>query len=297
MKKTILSFILALSVGFSFGQSELKIWQDFQAITLDQDTFRLAQFFEENPSKKVAIEFYFSDSPLCKETSPVINDMYERFGNNEGDLFFLSVNAADSIERTEWYRDTLNIDIPMVPGLIQTDTSALQFVSGDSISQLFQIQSYPTFIMLQKEVRHYPADTVYTYDADSVITDTTYIAASYRNIILQDIWPLPDADSLYNFLEFHLYDPSGLNDIDYSKKSFSVYPNPTSDYLNILSSEIEGEFEIDILDLSGKLLFSKQDRLQLNEAYQINQLPLKRGLYILRLRNQKESYSEKLIIQ
>jgi len=85
--------------------------------------------------------------------------------------------------------------------------------------------------------------------------------------------------------------------LDHSKKSFSVYPNPTSDYLNILSSELEGEFEIDILDLSGKLLFSKQSRLQLNEAYQINQMHLNRGVYILRLRNQTESYSEKLIIQ
>jgi len=281
MKKTLLSFVLIITTLFVYSQTPLKYYQDFEAITLDQDTFSISNFFENNPGKKVALEFFYADNYLCKETSILINEMYERFGSNEGDLYFLSINVADDSATTAWYRDSLELNIPMVAGQL----------GGDYIDSLYQIESYPTFIMIQSEARYYEEDSVFSEN------DTTIIAAHFRNIILQDIWPLPDADSLYNFLEFHLYDPSGVNDLDHSKKSFSVYPNPTSDYLNILSSELEGEFEIDILDLSGKLLFSKQGRLQLNEAYQINQMHLNRGVYILKLRNQTESYSEKLIIQ
>lgn len=281
MKKTLLSFIFTITAIVVFSQTPLRYYQDFEAVTLEQDSFSIRDFFEENPYKKVAIEFFYADNYLCKETSVLINEMYERFGSNEGDLFFLSVNVSDDSATTAWYRDSLELNIPMVAGQL----------GGDHIDSLYQIESYPTFIMIQSEARYYEEDSVFSDD------DTTIIAAHFRNIILQDIWPLPDADSLYKLLDFHLYDPSGVDDIDYSRKSFSIYPNPTKDYFNIFSSEIEGEIQIDVLDISGKLLFSKQDRINLNEAYQINQIPLKRGVYILRLSNQKEFYSEKLIIQ
>jgi len=234
MKKTLLSFVFIFSVLFSFGQSLADTAKYFDVLTIDNERFSLEEFWNENPLKKVAIEFYYSDSPLCKETSPVIDSVYKKFGSNQG----------------------------------------------------------------EKDIRHYPTDTIYTYGADSAITDTLIIPESNRNIILQDIWPLPNADSLFKLLDYHLNDATGIEEFEKSKSSqFTIYPNPANDQISILPSNTEGLFDIDILDISGKLLGTQRKILSLSAPQYISISDLKRGLYIVRIRNEKGYWSKKLIIE
>lgn len=116
MKKTLLSFVFIFSLFAAYSQCQVDTAYQFEVVTINQDTFNLNEFWAENPDKMVALEFFFADSPLCRETSPMINEAYKRMGCNEHDVFFLSVNVSDDITTTMHYRDTLNLDLPMVSG-------------------------------------------------------------------------------------------------------------------------------------------------------------------------------------
>lgn len=65
-------------------------------------------------------------------------------------------------------------------------------------------------------------------------------------------------------------------------KNLSTYPNPTVDVVNVKVSGLgEGQFNLSLFDIAGKLV--KQERVSLTEdgVYQINLSELQRGVYLL----------------
>ncbi len=72
---------------------------------------------------------------------------------------------------------------------------------------------------------------------------------------------------------------------------FTIYPNPTSDYIS-LSFEEEGEKELKILDLNGKLLYSLKDTGK-DAHLDMRQLP--NGIYTLSILKGQRSFSKKIV--
>ena len=71
-----------------------------------------------------------------------------------------------------------------------------------------------------------------------------------------------------------LYLTNTLNTIENDKLYFTVYPNPTVDFLNVRVDNYDGDFEV--FDLSGKLLIKTSDK-------SIDVSFLNSGQYILRV--------------
>lgn len=67
---------------------------------------------------------------------------------------------------------------------------------------------------------------------------------------------------------------------DLQPVSFTVYPNPVQDYLNINTAN-KDEYTINVYDISGKKLYSTQG----SELVQISLENYGSGVYILELRN------------
>ena len=67
---------------------------------------------------------------------------------------------------------------------------------------------------------------------------------------------------------------------------FKVYPNPTSDKVNIVFEEIpNGKMQIQIFDITGRLVGSKEINNQSNITFYLNDL--KKGVYILNIKSEQ----------
>ena len=72
-------------------------------------------------------------------------------------------------------------------------------------------------------------------------------------------------------------DVSLLSTEDFNKTSLSIYPNPTTDVINI--QNLKGEYSYSVYDVAGKLLLNKTNAI----STQIDISTLNKGLYLLEL--------------
>ncbi len=88
---------------------------------------------------------------------------------------------------------------------------------------------------------------------------------------------------------------TSLNEIE-KKMPFKVFPNPFFENVNILL-EKEGEFEISLFDMHGKLIKrgNHSGRGVLN--WDVNALLLENGFYFLEVRNERNIWRKKLVFQ
>jgi len=75
---------------------------------------------------------------------------------------------------------------------------------------------------------------------------------------------------------------------------FSVNPNPFNDRLNIVFNNGDGKRKIILSDLSGKILEKKESS---HGTFTINTHNLRQGLYLLQVKDGKESYTAKVVKQ
>ncbi|MCD9853154.1 T9SS type A sorting domain-containing protein [Epilithonimonas sp. JDS] len=87
-----------------------------------------------------------------------------------------------------------------------------------------------------------------------------------------------------------------LNTGEVIKNSINIYPNPTSDKINIsINHQYSKEFTISISDMAGKSVYNQSFKNR-NEL-SIDAKGFTKGIYILNLKNQKQNYTQKIIIQ
>jgi hypothetical protein len=67
-------------------------------------------------------------------------------------------------------------------------------------------------------------------------------------------------------------------------QNINIYPNPTQDFVNI-NFENESEYQINVTDLSGKIIYTFEENNQLEQR--INLQNLKVGVYLLVIKDVK----------
>ena len=87
-------------------------------------------------------------------------------------------------------------------------------------------------------------------------------------------------------------------DMENNFVKIDAYPNPATDYVNIdLSNIEEGEYKIELFDISGKKVLSEQFQSYQISEYQLDIANVKAGTYILRMKNKKMIYHTNIIKQ
>ncbi len=293
MKKSLLLAFFATIYMMSIGQSNVQYSPDFTAITMENDTFNLVEFWNENPDKYVALEFFFTESQFCQEISPMVDSAYQHFGSNENDIHFLSINIGDSSSVCQSFIDSLNITTPVVSG---------EEGNGNSITEAYEIQSFPTVILMG-------LDTLTTYiTADSLDgTDTiTYNTDTIiSNIIISDIWPIISAMDIIDTIliaDSTIYpnntqSNTGIFNPENPFTSLFIYPNPADKMIMVEVSDFDTELNYQIFDLSGRMIINRRIETFNSEEIEINISQLNEGVYILKLSDGKKSASQKINIQ
>ena len=294
MKKSILLAVFALMLTMGYAQSTVKEVPKFTAVTMSHDTFNLEAFWQESPEKYVALEFFFNETQICQQTSPIVTQAFQQLGCNEHEVFFISINVGNDSSAVRKYMDSLNLKTPFVAGVEGY---------GDTLAEAFEIQSYPTFLLLGSDtlegIEFIVTDTVEETDTTYLVYDTTY-----SNIIERDIWPIYSVEmivdtlvSKYNITK-HECGPSSLFD-PFEKREyvFNLSPNPAHHQLRIQSKEMDGRVSYQIYDISGKVLIEQSIYVQSREEIKVNTSALQPGVYFVRLFNQEKSATQKLLIQ
>ncbi|MFA6201309.1 MAG: T9SS type A sorting domain-containing protein, partial [Bacteroidales bacterium] len=90
---------------------------------------------------------------------------------------------------------------------------------------------------------------------------------------------------------------SGLSDIEANKFSISMYPNPATNTTKLVISGVEGETDIAINDVQGKLIYkttAKAVNGKVEQTIDVNNFA--KGVYYVRIQNQTTSRTQKLIV-
>jgi len=290
MKKYLLVLILSAFTLFNFAQTPLRFANNFTAITMTQDTFVLTELLSQH--KYVGLEFFFAESVLCKETSVYVSQAYEQLGRNEQELVILSINVGNDSAQCQHYIDSLGIQTPVVSGT---------WGKGDTIAQIFDIQSFPTFILISPDTLDF-----YDLDINDTITETdttyyTYDTIPYRyNIAIDDVWPIYSANDIIDTLthNFPIYEYTSVFDLPIAEnKSFSIYPNRAQNVVYLKSLDLNDEVIVRYFNISGQLMGEQKLYLKEGEETLLDISKLRKGSYILQVLDTEKSDIQRLIIQ
>jgi hypothetical protein len=79
--------------------------------------------------------------------------------------------------------------------------------------------------------------------------------------------------------------------------SFAVYPNPSADVIHIENSLGLTIDQIELLDMSGRVVFVAQKGTFNNELAQINVMNLTTGVYTLKMTSGVQTFTNRIIKQ
>lgn len=91
----------------------------------------------------------------------------------------------------------------------------------------------------------------------------------------------------FKFDNLKITDLENLELNEYNNTKTSIYPNPTTDYININSSEKNNT--IKITDLTGKVIFNGINTNKIDVTHLI------KGVYIIHIKTNKEEFIQKII--
>ncbi|MCK5787955.1 MAG: T9SS type A sorting domain-containing protein [Chlamydiia bacterium] len=283
MKRFILSAVLvSLLLSIQAQTTRRMVPDSIFAITMQQDTLSLDSLRDQY--QFVMFEFYFAESELCKETSPSISQAYKDLGYNNNDVFILSINVGNNNSECQNYIDTLSLETPMASGLQG---------GGNIVTDSFNIQSYPTIILIGAD--NIGEEIISIDTADNGDIDTTWGDYNY-NIYEQDIWPIYSSNDILEVLAG--YGITGLFTAPQIKEvAFQIYPNPNNGQFFVRTEDLDLNqiIEYQIIDISGKLL--QEGKLNNSTETSVNITGLKTGIYFYRIKTKSKYFTQKLIIQ
>jgi len=109
-----------------------------------------------------------------------------------------------------------------------------------------------------------------------------------------DYWDRNPADNVSNPIPITISDPTGIDNV-FEEANISLYPNPTSNILNIDFDRYRNQvIDLKISDILGKILIEKR---LLNSKNKIQLGEFAKGMYIVSLRYGNSSVSKKIFVE
>ena len=249
--KRVLLFVFALLFSFNVkAQTSLTEAVDFQSIDDYGTNVHLFEILERG--QNVVMYFFFSDAETSPYFDPNIAQAYHHFGDNQGDVYFVGVAPSDdSLSIANW-RMEYEVDFPVINRISVGD-------DAHEICEDYGVKIFSTFVLIAPDKR----------------------------ILIDNIWPIMDAQELIAEIE----DKMVVDNIaEVNDESLGLYPNPATSFVNIKSSA-SGSCDINIFDMTGRCVKSVYVE-DVSDAI-INIEDLDKGVYFIELAGKVE----KLIIE
>lgn len=256
----IITYVLLFPGGKLFSQTTLDTAVNFHVKTIDGDPIFLFDLLD-NENKIVVIDFFSTSCGPCQLYAPEFQTSYEDFGENNGNVYFMSINWGSNNQAVREFDSTYNLTFPSVSG-----TQG----GGNGVFNDYNILSYPTVIVIVPE--------------DHLIVN-------------QEIVP-PVHDSINNAVIAAGGIWVGLNEKNSAKQELTIFPNPVRNKANIkLHLQKKSQVSLSIFDLFGR---AKSSILQKNcQAGEVS-IPidlnyLDDGIYFVNISYGNRTFTRKII--
>ena len=196
--KKVFTLILALAIGFGLkAQCPLTQAVDFTATDCHGTEVHLFDILDGGQA--VLIDFFFTTCGPCQQATPKVVESYYAMGCNMHDVFYMEISDRDSDAACQTWCQTYGVEYPTISGAAGGST-----ICGSS---MYNIPAYPTVILIMPD----------------------------RSIVIQDLWPINNAQTVISALEQH-----GLQQHDCNAPSYDPQVTITVD--QVMETEVTATF-------------------------------------------------------
>ena len=223
--KKLITLIIALAFGFGLkAQCPYTEAIDFTAVDCHGTEVHLFDILDGGQA--VLIDFFFTTCGPCQQATPKIVESYYAMGCNMHDVFYMEISTSDGDAACQNWAANYGVEYPT----ISTDGG------GRTICSQYGISQYPTVILIMPN----------------------------RQIVIQDLWPINNAQTVINALEQHglqqhdcnavTYDPQvsiSIDDVTDTSVTATFTPNEDCvSYRYMLTTESAMEGWVQMMGLS-----------------------------------------------
>lgn len=263
MHKILLSFLLfgASAVGFSQASNYANgsTVSDFTVTDTDGNTITLYDITASG--KWVLLDFFFDTCPPCQTTTPFFNEIHDKYGCNDGDLFCISMNnGTDTDAEVDAFEATYGGSFHHAPA-VSADGG------GGAVTTDFGVGAFPTYCLIGPD----------------------------NKMVQNDIWPINDASTFETAFSNNSFSPTeqactfaGI--IEDAITKLSVFPNPTKVDLNITFEAAQSSTAtVEIINIIGDVVVTNNIETTVGANYNsINVEGLASGIYFARISMQDQ---------
>lgn len=223
-------------------------------------------YTETAAGKYVFLDFFFDTCPPCQQTTPIFNELHQKYGCNDGEIFCISINnGSDTDPEVIAFENNFGGPFEHAPA-VSADGGA------GPVDTDFGITAYPTYCLINPN----------------------------NEIIVLDIWPINNVGT------FEAAFPAGFDPAPMDCQPIlaienaifldqvSIYPNPVRASQNVQISLPEAiETSVTIFDVLGRRVHTgnyttSYISIPLNEAA---------GTYIVKMDSERGSLNKTLLIK
>ena len=136
MKKLLLALLILVGLQ-SQAQTGLTTALDFTVTDVHGNSHNLFNYLDDG--KHVIIDFFFTTCGPCISSVPTLNQAYNDYGCNTGDVIFLSIDNGDSDSEVMQYEIDYGGLLPSASG---------NDGGGNAVVSSYGIGSYPTVVLI-----------------------------------------------------------------------------------------------------------------------------------------------------
>lgn len=186
--KKIFTFIFAIALSLNMlGQCPLTTAADFTATDCHGTEVHLFDILDGG--QYVLIDFFFTTCGPCQTATPKIVESYYAFGCNMHDVYYMEISTSDGDAACQTWAANYGVEYPTI------STAG----GGNAICTTYGIAQYPTVILIAPD----------------------------RSIVIQDLWPINNAQTVINALtpygiEEHDCEPAPIGEVLFNVDSISM---------------------------------------------------------------------------
>lgn len=187
--KKLFTLVFAMLLSVNvFAQCPLTTAVDFTATDCHGTEVHLFDILDGG--QYVLIDFFFTSCGPCQQATPKIVESYYAFGCNMHDVYYMEISDRDSDALCQTWTANYGVEYPTISGV----------AGGAGICNQYQIGAFPTVILIAPD----------------------------RSILIQDLWPINNAQTVISALENHGIqqhdcEPAPTGEVLFSVDSISIF--------------------------------------------------------------------------
>lgn len=264
MKKLLLLALTATGFAVSAQIGNYAIGETVDDFTgTDTKGVEHTLYWATSEGKYVFLDFFFTTCPPCQATQKYFNELYDKYGCNDGDIYTLSITGypGDTDVKVDNFEATYGGPTAHSPAISIEG-------NGVAITSQFAPAAYPTYILIGPD----------------------------NKLIKNDIWPISNVTTFENALP-NGADPepmecAAMGATDLNANQISVYPTVSNGNFTIAFGK-NTDSNIGIFDMAGKQVYSNSYKGKQTVSVDVK---LASGIYFLRVNTADNKSSMKKII-